>query len=213
MSDLFYKSVRFIGRPIFWFSSTPVALGAEHIPRSGACIIASNHTSPYDIPLLVRHVPRLVDFVSIVEVFRNPFLGWFYRNLNAFPLDRGKPDAPAVRTILDRLDRGRVVVMFPEGGFRRGEASVVRTRKIRGGVGRIANIAKVPVIPALILNSVVYARPLAWIPLFRTRYAVAFGPAISPDLPPGQIEAAIVESIVKLHEEAAAMLPEQCRVL
>lgn len=213
MSELFYKTVRAIGRPIFWCNSRYIALGVENIPTSGACLIASNHTSPYDIALMVRHCPRPVDFVSIVEVFKNPFLAWFYGGMNAFPLDRNKPDSPAVRIILDRLARGRIVVMFPEGGFRRGEASVVHSGKIKSGIGRIASIAKVPIIPAMIINSSVYSRPVAWFPLFRTRYAVAYGAPISPELPPEEIEAAIVGAMKRLHEQTSAMLPEHCRVL
>ncbi|MEK6703178.1 MAG: lysophospholipid acyltransferase family protein [Planctomycetota bacterium] len=213
MNELFYKTVRAIGRPIFWCNSRYIALGVEHIPASGACLIASNHTSPYDIALMVRHCPRAVDFVSIVEVFKNPFLAWFYGNMNAFPLDRNKPDSPAVRIILDRLERGRIVVMFPEGGFRRGNASVVHSGKIKSGIGRIASIAKVPVVPAMIINSSVYSRPVAWFPLFRTRYAVAFAPPISPELSPQEIESAIVEAMRKLHDQAAALLPANSRVL
>lgn len=213
MSDMFYRVIRFIGTHIFWVSSRPVVLGLEHLPPSGACVIASNHTSPYDVALLIRHLPRLLDFVSIVEVFRNPFLGWFYGNMNAFPLDRRKPDAPTVRTILGRLERGRIVVMFPEGGFRRGEASVVRSRAMRPGLGRIVNMAAVPVVPAVLINTCVYSRPGSWLPLFRTRYAIALGPAISPGMTPEEIEAAVVDSMVRLYTEAVAMLPEDSRRL
>lgn len=213
MSDLFYRTIRFIGTHVFWVSSRPVVLGLEHVPRTGACLIASNHTSPYDVALLIRHVPRFLDFVSIVEVFRKPFLGWFYGHMNAFPLDRHKPDAATVRIILNRLERGRVIVMFPEGGFRRGDASVVRSRKMRPGVGRLVYLAKVPVIPALLINTVAYSRPRAWLPFARTRYALAFATPISPDLPPEEIEAAIVDSLVKLYDEVVGMLPEKCRVL
>ncbi|MBS0197017.1 MAG: 1-acyl-sn-glycerol-3-phosphate acyltransferase [Planctomycetes bacterium] len=213
MSDVFYRAIRFIGTHIFWASSRPVVFGLEHIPREGPCLIASNHTSPYDVALLIRHVPRLLDFVSIVEVFRNPLLGWFYGSMNAFPLDRHKPDAPTVRTILSRLRRGRVVVMFPEGGFRRGEASVVHTRKMKSGIGRIVNMANIPIVPAVVINSSVYSKPVSWLPLFRARYALAFAPPIAPDLPPEQIESRIVESIVNLYTLASGKLPEHARVL
>jgi len=163
--------------------------------------------------LLIRHVPRLLDFVSTVEVFSTPLLGWFYGNMNAFPLDRQKPDAPTVRKILSRLKRGRAIVMFPEGGFRRGKASVVYSRTIRPGVGRIVKIAKIPVIPAVLVNTAAYSKPLAWLPFFHTRYAIAFGPPISPNLTPEEIDKALVEAIVALYEQIAPKLPEKCRVL
>ena len=210
MGDAFYRTVRALGRPVFWISSDPVVAGDEHIPRTGACIIAANHTSPYDIPLLIRHVPRLVDFVSITEVFENRVVGWFYRSLNAFPLDRSRPDAPTVRTILDRLERGRLVVMFPEGGFRRGNASVVHGGRIRAGIGRIANISQAPVVPAVIVNSLAYSRFGSWLPLRRTRYGVAFGPAIPPAAEAPEIESRLKEAFVRLHSAIAKHLPEGC---
>src|SRR4051794_12787212 len=100
-------------------SSTPTVLNAEVTRRAGPYILAANHQTPYDVPLLMRHTARNVDFVSIVEVFKNPFIHWFYGSMNAFPLDRSKPDAPTIRVILDRLSRGRVVGMFPEGRLRK----------------------------------------------------------------------------------------------
>jgi 1-acyl-sn-glycerol-3-phosphate acyltransferase len=213
MSDVFYRAIRLIGSHIFWASGRPIVRGLEHIPSTGGVLIASNHTSAYDVALLIRHVPRLVDFVSITEVFKNPFLAWFYGSMNAFPLDRHKPDAPTVRTILRRLERGRLVAMFPEGGFRRGEASVLRTRKIRPGIGRVASIANVPLVPAVVVNSSAYSRRAAWLPLRRTRYAIAFGQQIAPGLPAEEIERRLVEAMVSLYEEVTADLPESCRVL
>lgn len=213
MSDVFYKFIRFAGKHAFWASSRPVVRGVEHVPLVGGCLIAANHTSPYDIAVLIRHTPRLLDFVSIVEVFENPVVGWLYGKLNAFPLIRDKPDAPTVRTMLRRLEGGRVVVMFPEGGFRRGEASVVHSRTMRRGIGRIANLAKVPVVPAVLINTAAYSRPTSWLPLARTRYAVAFGAPIEPGGAPEEIEAALIDAYAKLFAETAVMLPESARRL
>lgn len=211
MGDIFYRAVRFVGKQPFWASSSPVISGLDNVPVSGPVIIASNHTSPFDVPLLIRHIPRPVDFVSIVEVFRNPFVAWFYGSMNAFPLDRAGPDAPTVRTILNRLEKGRVVGMFPEGGLRRGEASVVRGGRIRSGVGRLSVLANAPVAPAIVLNSSVYSGVHAWLPIRRTRYGVAVGPCISPQLGAEEIEARLVEGYARLYAELAQRLPVSCR--
>lgn len=181
MSDWFYSLARFAAMPAFWVSSRPVVTGLSYIPRSGPCIIAATHQSPYDVPLLIRHAPRHVDFLSIVEVFRLPFVGWLYTNLNAFPLDRSKADPATVRVALDRLAKGRVVAMFPEGGFRLRERSVIHGGGIRPGIARMATLAHAPIIPCVVLNSLLYARFHSWLPLRRTRYALAFGPPIHPD--------------------------------
>ncbi len=199
MGDAFYRIIRRIGRPAFWVSSSPVVLGEEHVRRSGAFIVAANHTSPYDVPLLMRHVPRLLDFVSITEVFRNPLVAWFYGSLNAFPLDRGRADPKTVRVILDRLGRGRVVAMFPEGGFRHGDDSVFVSRKIRPGIARIAAIAGVPIVPCVIVNSEAYSRPVSWIPARRTRYGMNFGAPLAAREEPAKVEGALVDAFVSLH--------------
>lgn len=200
MSDAYYKAVRFIGRPAFWVSSTPTVIGLEHIPMHGAFILAATHQSVFDVPLLIRHTPRLLDMVSITEVFRNPFVAWFYGSMNAFPLERSRADPATVRTILSRLARGRVVAMFPEGRIQTGQASVLHDGKIRRGIGRIAGLAQVPVVPVVILDSGAYLSPAAWLPLRRTRYRIAYGPPIPPDAEPDAIETALVAAFATLHK-------------
>src|SRR3954451_4238081 len=114
MSDAFYYLVRSVGWPAFHFSSSPTVLHAERPNVVGPMIIAPNHLSPYDVPCLMASTRRTLDFVSMVELFRNPVLVWFLRSINAFPLDRGRRDSGATRKILERLEQGRKVVIFPE---------------------------------------------------------------------------------------------------
>lgn len=204
MSDLFYDTLVLLGRHPFWVSSRPTVLNAGVTNRVGPFILAANHTSPYDIPILMRHCRRRIDFVSIREVFRHPFTRWLYGNMNAFPLERARPDSPAVRTILDRLGRGRVVGMFPEGGFRRGEASVIHSRIIRPGIGRLAKIANVPIVPCAIIGSENYGHPMSWLPLRRTRYGIAFGDPILPEADTDRIEARLIDAIIACYAELRA---------
>lgn len=211
MSDGFYRLCRTIGWPVFRSTSRPVVLGVENIPatptpgsdsgKPPAFILAPTHESPYDIVILIAHTPRLVDFVSIVEVFRNPIVAWFYGSLNAFPLDRSRPDSGAVRTILSRLAGGRAVCMFPEGRLRSGLDSVVHSRKIKPGIGRIASLSGAPIVPCVIVNSGAYRRPHSWFPFFQTRYGVIFGKPLTPEIHGEKIEDALVESMVHLHTQ------------
>jgi len=199
MSDLFHRTIRLIGRHPFWLSSRPLVLGVEQTRREGAFILASTHESPFDVPVLIRHSKRMLDFVSIVEVFAKPFVGWFYGSMNAFPLDRSRRDPKTVRIILDRLERGRVVAMFPEGRISPGDKSAIVTGKIRPGVGKIAQLASVPIVPVIVINSKMYGRLSSWLPIRRTRYAVSFGPAIMPDQSTEQIEEQLIASWRQLH--------------
>ncbi len=192
MSDAFYRFIRTVGSPIFDLTARPTVRGVEHIPAHGPFILACTHQSYFDVPILIRHTPRLLDIVSITEVFRNPLVAWFYGSLNAFPLERSRADPATVRTILTRLEKGRVVAMFPEGRLQTGDASVLHSGKIRRGVGRIATLANVPIVPCVILNSAAYIRPAAWLPFRRTRYTLAYGPPIPPTAEPEAIEADLV---------------------
>ncbi|MGN6504717.1 MAG: lysophospholipid acyltransferase family protein [Tepidisphaeraceae bacterium] len=204
MSDRFYNLVWHLGHPVFWMSSRPRVIGGEVTRRAGPFIVAATHTSPYDIPLLMRHCARPIDFVSITEVFQNPWVAWLYGSMNAFPLDRSRRDPATVRTILHRLAAGRVIGMFPEGGFRRGEQSVVQSCRIKPGIGRIATLANVPVIPCVIDQSIAYARVSSWLPIRRVRYGIAFGEPILPDRSPDLLEARLIDTFVQLHGQLIA---------
>jgi 1-acyl-sn-glycerol-3-phosphate acyltransferase len=175
VSDLAYNIVWQIGVTAFWTSSSPIMLHRDRLKRPGAYILAPSHLSPYDVPCLMAIAPRNLDWVSIVETFRNPLVALLFSSVNTFALDRSKPDSPTVRTIFDRLKRGRVVAMFPEGKIKTLETSVLNGAPFKPGIGRIAQIADVPVIPCAIVGTGVYSRFTSWLPLRRVRYGVNFG--------------------------------------
>lgn len=205
MSDLFYSSIKWTWRwPICWCQDLTL-IGREYARLNGPFIIASNHTSPFDIALLIYHVRERLDFVSSTEVFSVPVLGQFYGAMNAFPLDRSKTDSKTVRTILQRLSAGRSIAMFPEGAFRLQDRSVLHGGKIQKGIGRIARIAQVPVIPCAIEDSLVFSKPRSWVPIRQSRYGIAFGEPIPPpaeghvDDDTGAFESDLAERIRGLH--------------
>lgn len=181
MGDRYYKVVRGIGRWAFVVSASPVVLHAERARRTGAYILAPNHMSPYDIPCLIKETPRVLDFVSIVEVFKKPLVAWFFRNMGAMPLDRGRVDTVTTRQVLERLKAGRVVTMFPEGRVRDDQTSVLSGGPVRPGAFKIARAANVPIIPCVILGTRAYHRASAWLPLRRTVFGINYGYPLVPD--------------------------------
>jgi 1-acyl-sn-glycerol-3-phosphate acyltransferase len=215
VSDSFYFLVRCVGRRIFWLSSRPLVLHTERVPTEGPFLLVCNHTSPFDVPFLIRHTEPYLDFVSSTEVFSHWFMAWFYGSMNAFPLDRSRRDSSAVRTILDRLGRGRPVAMFPEGQFRRGAQSVVHGGALRRGFGRIAQLASVPVVPAVTINSGVYGSISSWLPLKRIRYGLAFGAPLTvrTDLDSAAaaeaMEQEVKSSMMSLHRELAQEMKQR----
>ena len=100
MSELFYRTVRVIGG-----ADLSHRLGSQDSSRrtrparAGAYLLASNHTCAYDAPLLIAATPRVIYWLSVVELFQNPFSRWFLSSFGAMPLDRGKVDTVTVRQV------------------------------------------------------------------------------------------------------------------
>lgn len=215
MSDFAYNIVWGIGVHAFWVSSSPVILHRDRLKRPGAYLLAPNHLSPFDVSCLMAIAPRNLDWVSIVEAFRNPFVALLYGSVNVFPLDRSKPDSPTVRIILDRLKRGRVVAMFPEGSIRTPDNSVLNGGNFKPGIARIAQLADAPVIPCAIVGTDAYYKVKSWLPLRRVRYGVNFGEPIwvGKDLEKHEAQKVFLDDLraayLALHAELRAAMPGQ----
>jgi len=176
--ELFYRGVRTLGTVVFRLASRPLILHPERAAMPGPYLLAANHESHFDAALLIAATPRVICWLSIVELFQHPLSRWFLRAMLAAPLDRSRPDATTVRAILRHLRCGRVVGLFPEGNLRAGPDSVLAGGALRDGIARLAEIGRVPVLPCVVAGGHAFGRWPAWLPLFRTRWAVAFGEPI-----------------------------------
>jgi 1-acyl-sn-glycerol-3-phosphate acyltransferase len=209
VSETFYKAVRLFGGVVFRVASRPLILHRERAALTGAYLLAANHESPFDAALLIAATPRVIYWLSIVEIFRHPFTRWFLSLMLASPLDRSRVDTVTVRTIARHLRAGRVVGLFPEGGLRSDAASVLRGGAMKDGVARLAELARVPVLPCVIVGGRKFLRWTSWLPLFRTRWAVAFGEPIELRRD-GDREAARQALVTKL-EQALRSLHEEVK--
>ena len=88
--------------------------GRENIPKDGPLVIASNHLSLLDPPVLGTAATRKVHFMAKEELFV-PVLGTIYKILGAFPVRRGGADRAAIKHGIDILESGQVLAIFPEG--------------------------------------------------------------------------------------------------
>ena len=123
--------------------------GLENIPAGGA-IIAPNHQSFWDIPLLgVALRGRHVHFMAKSELFQNPVFGWVIRSLLAFPVKRGAPDRAAIRHAIEMLKAGDLVAIFPEGT----RSKTGQLGAPEAGLSLIAAKADVPIVPVAIYGS------------------------------------------------------------
>lgn len=118
--------------------------GRENIPE-GPCMLCCNHSSFSDPVWVIVYgkLSRLPRIMAKQELMKLPVLGWLYRKLGAFPVDRGATDLKAVQTTLKTLREGNRVLIFPEG------TRVRKGKKVEAHSGALlmANRAKVPVVP------------------------------------------------------------------
>jgi 1-acyl-sn-glycerol-3-phosphate acyltransferase len=148
--------------------------GRELVPRSGPVIIASNHVSYCDPPVIGSAVPREVYFLAKEELFANRAFGWLIRRYNAIALKRSVGDIGAVKKALELLRQEKVILMFPEGT----RSLTGKLLRPRPGVGLIACMAGVPVVPAYVTGT----NRLGAVLLRKAALAVSFGkPILSGD--------------------------------
>ena len=147
--------------------------GQEHVPARGPFIVASNHISFLDPPLLGVACPRRLRFLARSDLFRKPLLGLYLRSVGVIPLKRGEADLAAMRAALVRLERGEGVAIFPEGN----RQLTGRLGTARRGVGLLAVAAQAPIVPVLVQGTFDALPPDAT-RLQRAKIRVAFGPRI-----------------------------------
>jgi 1-acyl-sn-glycerol-3-phosphate acyltransferase len=124
-------------------------VGGDRMPREGHLIVAANHLSLLDPPLVGCASPRELDYMAKEELFRIPGLGGLIRRLNAHPVDRSGSDSAALRLALRLLGAGRALLLFPEGT--RGTEG--RLGPARAGTGMLAALSEAPIMPVYIQGS------------------------------------------------------------
>jgi 1-acyl-sn-glycerol-3-phosphate acyltransferase len=127
-----------------WFRLS--VFGADRVPREGRLLLASNHLSLLDPPLVGCVCPRELDYMAKAELFRIPGLGGLIRRLNAHPVDRSGSDSAALRLALRLLGEGRALLVFPEGT--RGTEGPLQAA--RAGTGMLAALSEAPVVPVYV---------------------------------------------------------------
>lgn len=116
-------------------------------PAAGPLLLAVNHVSVLDGPLVWAVQRRPTHFLVKTEMFRGVF-GWALRQVGQIPVDRSRPDRTALATAAHALRSGRAVGIFPEGGRGRGDVSEVRT-----GIAWLALQTGTPVTPVAVLGT------------------------------------------------------------
>jgi 1-acyl-sn-glycerol-3-phosphate acyltransferase len=140
-----------IGRPVAARALPLLAnislTGVEHLPPTGAFVLAANHVSALDSVILDALLPRYPYFMAKSELFRHPLAAWFLRHAGAFPVERKGGDEWAIHHALHVLENGQVLGIYPEGTRSRDQGSL---GKAKTGAVRIALQKNVPIVPVAI---------------------------------------------------------------
>ncbi len=170
--NIIYKLLAVTIRLICRINGGLEIIGKENIPPKGGLLVAANHISYMDPPLVGAVLPRNATFMARKGLFDIPLLGWMIRGA-AFPVDRERPRHSTIKESVRRLKDGALIVIFPEG--RRSDTGEIMEAK--RGIGLIASFSKVPVVPALIIGSD-RALPVDAKWLKRAKIRVVFGKPI-----------------------------------
>ena len=117
--------------------------GAHHVPKTGGVLIAANHASYLDIPILGCGMPRRAWFMGRMDLFSGP-AAWLMRHMGWIPIRRERVDRTGFEEAIRRVKAGEAVVIYPEGG--RSEDG--RLQPGKPGVGIIVAATGCPVVPA-----------------------------------------------------------------
>ena len=118
--------------------------GRENVPKDRNCILMGNHQCLLDPVTLALCVPdREIHFMGKKELFENKVLGWIFRQVHGFPVDRGNMDMGAIRTAMGVLKEGETLGIFPEG-TRHHDGKI---GELETGISVLALKADVPVVP------------------------------------------------------------------
>jgi 1-acyl-sn-glycerol-3-phosphate acyltransferase len=139
---VFYERVKKPTKFCFDKLFCPKYVGLNNIPKA-PYILAGNHTSMLDIPLLMCGLDDQINFMAKEELFKQKLIARFLEKMNAFPVKRGKMDLAAVRHAALVLKDGGVLGIFPEGTRNKGRELL----QFQGGTEAIAKMADVPVVP------------------------------------------------------------------
>jgi 1-acyl-sn-glycerol-3-phosphate acyltransferase len=123
--------------------------GRKNLPKEGGFILASNHSSYLDPPILGSMTWRRLNFLARDTLFSTPFKKFVLEQCNSIPVRREQLDKSVLNVVLGKIKSGEPMVIFPEG-TRSPDGEVLPCKP---GIGLIISLAKAPVIPIYIKNA------------------------------------------------------------
>jgi 1-acyl-sn-glycerol-3-phosphate acyltransferase len=123
--------------------------GAENVPATGGVILAANHASFLDPPLVGSGLKRDINYLARESLFRFPLVGAVLRSWNSVPVDRDGGGAKGLKIILGRLLDGAGIILFPEGT----RTLDGKLQPVRAGIGLVVAKSEAPVVPVRVFGT------------------------------------------------------------
>ncbi len=178
---VWYAVARIVFRAIVgsWFR--PVVLGRDHVPQEGPAILAPVHRSFADFAFSAFLTRRKLFFMAKEELWKSRAFGRLLASLGVFPVRRDGADREAMRRAQEVLDRGQLLVLFPEGTRRSGTA----VGELHEGAAFLAARTGAPIVPIGIGGSDVSMPKGRHVPRPLRIRVVAGAPLAPPPRSPG----------------------------
>jgi 1-acyl-sn-glycerol-3-phosphate acyltransferase len=145
--ECWYRFIRTLSWGLFRFFYDARNEGLENVP-DGGCILASNHVSFFDPPLVGCQFDDPTYYLARKTLFDHWLFGPYIRSINALPVDQDRPDMAGLKRIVTTLRAGRRLVLFPEGS----RAWDGTLQPAEPGVGFLVAKADVPVVPVRVFG-------------------------------------------------------------
>ena len=123
--------------------------GAENVPATGGVILAANHASFLDPPLVGSGLKRDINYLARESLFRFPLVGAILGSWNSVPVDRDGGGAKGLKIILGRLLDGAGIILFPEGT----RTLDGKLQPARAGIGLVVAKSNAPVVPVRVFGT------------------------------------------------------------
>ena len=124
-------------------------LDAENVPKTGGVILAANHASYIDPPLVGSGLDRGINYLARQSLFRFPLIGRLLHSWSAVPVDRDGGGAKGLKIILNRLLGGAGIILFPEGT----RSPDGKLQPAQPGIGLTVAKSDAPVVPVRVFGT------------------------------------------------------------
>jgi len=198
-----YNALRWIAQLLFKLLARVEVIGLENVPQQGGIVLAVNHLSRIDPPLVFALLERQDATVLAADKYKkNPFFRLAIDSVGGIWINRDEADFNALREALHHLQQGGLLGIAPEGTrSRTGDLIQAKT-----GIAYLADKAHVPVLPIAVWGTESAFRQL--FRLRRPRISIQFGrPITLPPVERRQREACLQQNTDEIMCHIARMLP------